>query len=151
MESGVHPSLHPSCRHQIVSAKFNLDIVYPSPYERQIWHYRIANIDLIKGAINAFDWEKAFSNTDVDKIVYIFNTTIINILCNFTPHETVLFDGRDLRWMSKKVKKLIYEKKNIFICCRRSNNNKQLLDRLKDLQTQLNFFIEKSKGKFIYK
>ena len=75
---------------------------------------------------------------------------LFNILCNFTPHETVLFDGRDPRWMNKKVKKLIYEKKNIFNCCRRSNNSKQLLDRLKDLQTQLNFFIEKSKGKFIY-
>ena len=48
----------------------------------------------------------------------------------------------------KEIKKLIHEKKNIFNCFRRSNNDKQLLDRLKDLQTQLNFFIEKSKEKF---
>ena len=26
IESGVHPSLHPNCHHQIVFAKFNLDI-----------------------------------------------------------------------------------------------------------------------------
>ena len=50
--------------------------------------------------------------------------------------------------MNKEIKKLIHEKKNIFNCFRRNNNDKQLLDRLKDLQTQLNFLIEKSKGKY---
>ena len=78
-------------------------------------------------------------------MVSIFNQTIINILCNFTPHETVLFDDRDPpSW----IKKLIQEKKNILNCFRRSNNDKQLLERLKDIQTQLNFLIEKSKGKY---
>ena len=50
--------------------------------------------------------------------------------------------------MKKEIKKLINEKKNIFNCFRRNNNDKQLLDRLKDLQAQLNFLIEKSKGKY---
>ena len=36
--SSVHPSLHPNCHHQIVFAKFNLHIVYPPPYLREIWH-----------------------------------------------------------------------------------------------------------------
>ena len=148
IESGVHPSLHSNCHHQIVFAKFNLDIVYPPPYEREIWHYQKANIDLIKRAINSFDWEKAFSNIDIDKMVSIFNQTIINILCNFIPHETVLFDDRDPPWMNKEIKKLIHEKKSIFNCFRQNNNDKQLLDRLKDLQAQLNFLIEKSKGKY---
>ena len=31
IESGVHPSLHPNCHHQIIFAKFNLDMVYPLP------------------------------------------------------------------------------------------------------------------------
>ena len=66
IESVVPPSLHPNCHGQIVFEKFNLDLVYPPPYEREIWHYQKANIDLIKRAINSFDWEKAFSNTDID-------------------------------------------------------------------------------------
>ena len=111
IESGVHPSLHPNCHHQIVFEKFNLDIVYPPPYEREIWHYQKANVDLIKRAINSFDWEKALSNIDIDKMVSIFNQTITNILCNFIPHEIVLFDDRDPLWMSKEIKKLIHEKK----------------------------------------
>ena len=36
MESGVHPSLHSNCPHQITYAKFNLKIHYPSPYQREI-------------------------------------------------------------------------------------------------------------------
>ena len=127
IESGVHPSLHPNCHHQIVFAKFNLGIVYPPPYEREISHYQKANIDLIERAINSFDWEKAFSNIDIDNMVSIFNQTIINILCNFIPHATVLFDDRDPPWINKEMKKLIHEKKNIFNCFCRNNSDKQLL------------------------
>ena len=65
------------------------------------------------------DLENALSNIDVDKIVYIFNNTVINISCNFIPHETVLFDDRCPPWMDKQIKKLILEKKNIFNCFRR--------------------------------
>ena len=42
IESGVHPSLHLNCHHQIIFAKFNLDIIYPPPYERELWHYQKA-------------------------------------------------------------------------------------------------------------
>ena len=60
----------------------------------------------------------------------------------------VLFDDRNSPWINKEIKKLIDGKKNIFNCFRRNNNHKQLLDSLKDLQAQLNFLIEKSKGKY---
>ena len=55
IESGIYLSLHASCHHQITFAKFNLDIAYQPPYERENWHYQKVNIDLIKRAINAFD------------------------------------------------------------------------------------------------
>ena len=67
------------------------------------------------------------------------------MLCNFIPHETVIFDDKDPPWMSKEIKKFIHEKKNIFNCFRRSSNDKQLLDRSSD---PINFLIEKSKGKY---
>ena len=44
MHSGVHPSLHLNCHHQIVFAKFNLTVFYPPPYKRLVWHYQQANI-----------------------------------------------------------------------------------------------------------
>ena len=48
IESGVHPSLHPNCHHQIIFAKFKLENSLSTTYEREIWHYQKANIDLIK-------------------------------------------------------------------------------------------------------
>ena len=63
MESGVLWFIHTSCHHQIIYAKFNLDIAYPLPYERKFWHYQKANIDLIKRSINEYDSEKAFIST----------------------------------------------------------------------------------------
>ena len=43
VESGVHPSLHPNCHHQIVFVKFNLQIHYPPSHPWEIWHYKQAN------------------------------------------------------------------------------------------------------------
>ena len=39
MESGVHPFLLPNFHYRIIYAKFNLEIHYPQPYKREIWHY----------------------------------------------------------------------------------------------------------------
>ena len=82
IHSGVHSSLHPNCHHQIVYAKCNLEIIYP-PHLREVWHYKGANIELIRRSLNGFNWTRAFSNTSVNEKVNIFNNTILNILSNF--------------------------------------------------------------------
>ena len=46
IESGVHPFLHPNSHHQIIFAKFNLEIHYPPPYFRDVWHYQDAKLIL---------------------------------------------------------------------------------------------------------
>ena len=56
LHSGVHPSLHSNCHHQIIFAKFNLFIFHPPSYKQLVWHYQQANTDLIKRAIELFDW-----------------------------------------------------------------------------------------------
>ena len=54
MEPGVDSSLHPNFHHQIAFAKMNLNICYPPPYEREIWHYEKSNADLIHRSIDKF-------------------------------------------------------------------------------------------------
>ena len=66
-------------------------------------------------------------------MVCVFNKAIVNMLCNFILDETVLFDDRDPSWMNEEIEMLIYKKKNIFSCFCWTNNDKQLLERLKDL------------------
>ena len=59
---------------------------------REVWHYKDANIELIRKAIDRFNWQKAFSNKNVNEKVDTFNKTILNILSNFMLHETITCD-----------------------------------------------------------
>ena len=83
MESRVHSSLHPNCHHQITYAKFNLKMYYPSPYEREIWHYEKANVDHIRRSIDQFSWVRCLANTSVNNKVHIFNKTVKNMMSNY--------------------------------------------------------------------
>ena len=94
-DSGVHSSLHPNCHHQIVFANLNLHMVYPLPYLQEIWHYREANTGFIRYAIKEFNWERIYPNTSIYEKVNIFNKTILNILSNFIPHETIACDDKN--------------------------------------------------------
>ena len=58
MNSGVFPSIHQNCHHQIFFAKVNLNIFYPPPYMRCTWDYGKANHKAIKNGIVNFDWKK---------------------------------------------------------------------------------------------
>ena len=73
MESGVHSSLNENCHHQLSYVKCNLNVFCSPLYEREVWHYKLANSDCIPREIKNFDWEKAFLNVDVNKKVLLFN------------------------------------------------------------------------------
>ena len=89
LESGVDPSWI-----QIVTIKlkFDLQIFYPPPCLGEVWHYKDVKTELIRRSVAMFAWEKGFSNTIVDKKVAIFNRTILNIVNNYIPHETIFCD-----------------------------------------------------------
>ena len=147
-DSGVHSSLHSNCHHQIVFAKFNLHIVYPPPYLREIWHYREANTRLIRCAIKEFNWERAFSNTNVNEKVDIFNRTILNILSNFILHETILCNDKDPPWFNNRIKTLTKEKNATYKIFRHNKDNPNLIYRLKFLQKRLSTIIESSNKRY---
>ena len=74
--------------------KFGLRIFYPPPYERNVWRYKQTNIELIRRAIDNFDWNRALDNVSPNRQVSIFNDTILNIISNFIHHETIVSDDR---------------------------------------------------------
>ena len=88
-DSGIHPSLHSNSHHQIIYGKFNLKIFYPRLYERHIWHYKHANINMISKAIQGFDWDKAFLEKRTEEKASILTKTILNIMSNFIPNEEI--------------------------------------------------------------
>ena len=64
--------------------------------------------NLIRRAIDMFDWDRAFVNTIVDEKVFTFNKTILNTISNFVLQETLTVDDK------KKIKNLIQEKNNVY-------------------------------------
>ena len=94
IESGVHSSLHANCHRQITFAKFNLNAIYPPPYEREV-ALQTSEFRLYSTLNCQFLLGKAFHNVDVNKKVMLFNNTVLNIIRNFIPHETVTFDDRE--------------------------------------------------------
>ena len=148
VESGAHPSLHPNCHHQIIFAKFNLKIYYLPPYLREVWHYKEANADLIKRAINNFNWEKAFSNTNINEKVSLFNKMILNILNNCILHDTIICDDKDPPWFNSRIKLLIENKNKIHKNYQRYKSNSQLLSNLNLLQEQPHLLMNRSKQNY---
>ena len=123
MESEVHSSLHENFHHQITYAKFNLKIYYPSPYEREVWHYQKANIKYIRKAISEFPWKKGFANSGANEKVYLVNKTIKNVVSNYIFHETIICNDRNPPWMYKNIKKLINYKNHAYTSYRQNENS----------------------------
>ena len=144
----MHSSLHPNCHHQITYAKFNLKIYNPPPYERKIWHYEKANIDLIRRSIDEFSWERYFANTSVNNKVHMFNKTIKNIMSNYIPHETIICDDRDPPWINKDIKELILDKNRAYKSYIRNEKSLYFLNQFQFLQTKLSTLIEESKNQY---
>ena len=120
-ESGVRPSLHPNCHHQVIYPKFNLKVQYPPPYEREVWHYKEADTDLIRPSVEMFNWDRAFKNSNVNDMVGICTKTILNILSNFIPHQTITIDNKDPPWFNTK--SLLQEKSNFVYSINNCINN----------------------------
>ena len=95
-------------------ARFNLKVVFPPPYEREVWHFKKANVDHIRRAINGFQWEKSFQNMNINDMVHFFNRTIKNILHNFIPHEVITCDDRDPPGINSSIKRLIQVKNQAY-------------------------------------
>ena len=135
MESGIHPSLH--CHYQVTHAKFNLKTHYPPPYEREIWHFQKANTDQIREAIEQFSWDRSFKNLDFNKMVFLLNKTIKNILSNYIRHEIIICDDRDPPWINNRVKELINEKSDTFQYYLHSNKDPKSFSKVEYLQNKL--------------
>ena len=75
VDSGVHPSLHSNCHHQITYCKLNLSIECPPPYEHLVWDYNRANFEGTKKSTEPVNWEVMFNNKSVHKQVSLFDET----------------------------------------------------------------------------
>ena len=102
------------CHHQIIYAKISFKVYYPPPYDREVWHYKDAQTNLIQRSITNFDWKRAFTNLNINEQVDLFNKTLFNIFRNFIPHETIKCNPKDPPWINKHIKSAIRRKNRIY-------------------------------------
>ena len=107
VDSGVHPTLHENCHHQITYCKLNLKIVFPPRYERLVWDFKRVDVNAITTSINQVDWKFLFSRKNIHHQVKISKKTTINIFSNFIPNKLVTFNDKDLPWMTETLKEII--------------------------------------------
>ena len=112
--SGVHSSVNPNSHDQIVFTKFYSNVYYPPPYERRAWHYKYANAAQIKNTLASSNREQARSNSSIDKRISVLNETIINVMSNYIPNETKVFDDQNPPWNNAETEKLITAKSEVF-------------------------------------
>lgn len=92
-----------------------------------------------------FDWDRAFTNSNVNHMVDSCTKTIQNVLSNFIPLQTITIDDKDPPWFNAKIKSLFQEKNKTY---RKDCNNAQLLTKLEHRQNCLNNSIDSSKHKY---
>ena len=114
INSGIKSSLHESCHHQITYAKFNLQIIYPAPYQRLVWDYENANASSIQRALNMIDWNKLLSNANAENQVNILNDTLFNIFSSFGRSKVITINDRDPTWINEEIKCKIKFKNKTF-------------------------------------
>ena len=114
IDSGVHASLHPRSHHQVIYTKLNFKVHFSPSYKRKIWDFSQADIDSIRQAILEVDWERSFSNLNINEKVMHLTDCIQNIFSNFVPNKIVTVRDKDAPWMTPEVKKLILQKAKIY-------------------------------------
>ena len=77
--------------------------------KRTAWLYEKADAELVRRAINEFEWIRALSNISIDEKVY-FTKTPLYIIHDFIPHERIVCDDWDPHWINNELKKLINRK-----------------------------------------
>ena len=77
--------------------------------------------------IYKFIWKEDLLNLNVDKQVTLSIRTILNILKNFIPHETILYDDKDPQWFNRRTKSLIQEGTLLLEAFQKNRNNVEIL------------------------
>ena len=95
-------------------AKVNFKIYFPPAYERRIWDFSRANIQGIRQAISGIDWDKSFSNVNVNDRVIFVTECILNVFYNFVPNKMITVRNKDAPWMTPEIKKMILDKAKIY-------------------------------------
>ena len=111
IESGVHPSLHEQCHHQIAYSKLSVSNIALPPYTHKIWFYDKADFIAIRKSIEMFAWhEHLDSLTCPNEQVKLLNEVLLNIYSNFIPNKVKTIRPCQVPWITPAIKNFLRKK-----------------------------------------
>ena len=89
-------------------------LLFRPPYQRLIWDYKKADSE-----IDLVNWDRLFSNKDINTQVSILNETMcpINVFSNYVPNKCITIDDKNPAWMNETIKLKIKAKDNMYKNC----------------------------------
>ena len=84
----------------------------------------------------------------------LFNETVLNVIRNFIPHETAIFDDSDPPWKTSRIRNMVNDTNltfKRFVNKKGFVNNSSNLERFSSLQNKLSSLTETSKQEYILK
>ena len=152
IETGVHPSLHEQCHHQIVHGKLSVSNIAVPPYTRRIWYYDKADFVNIMKSIEMFRWQE-----HLDKIacpndqVKLLNEVLLNIYSNYIPNQVKTIRPRQAPWITQNVKKFLRKKNHAYKNFVRSGQPDDKLEGIKKMISDGAKLIEDAKSNYLRK
>ena len=147
-DSGVYPSLHTNCHHQITLYRFNLIIEYPPPYQCLVWDYKRASVSSIKQSLYQVNWSIILSNKNVHQQVNLLNSIILNIFTSYVSNKVITIDDKDPPWMTDFIKLKIEGQSSIYRTFQNSSKNLAQYNILQQAITEVSDLIYEKKDDY---
>ena len=152
IESGVHPSLHEHCHHQIVHGKLSVSNIARPPYTRRIWYYDKADFVAIMKSIEMFNWHEHLNKIKCpNEQVKLLNEVLLNIYSNFIPNQVKTIQPRKLPWITKDVKRFLRKKNHAYRTFVKNGQPEDKLEGILNMVAEGTKMIEDAKQNYLRK
>ena len=152
VESGVHPSLHEQCHHQIVYGELSIKNLSPPPYRRRIWFYDRADVLAIRKSIQMFRWRESIGDLICpNKQVEMLTETLLNIFSNFIPNKVITIRPRQAPWITHSIKNFIQKRNRAYKSFVRNGRPDDKLEAMNEMISKGSKLIEDAKDRYFKK
>ena len=152
IESGIHPSLHEQCHHQIVHGRLSITNLAPPSYTRKLWFYDRADFLSIRKSVEMFRWKETFEEvTHPDEQVEILNEVLLNICSNFIPNQLKKIKPRQIPWITPLIKRFLRKKNRAFKSFVKKGHPEDLFEGIQNMIAEGSRLIEEAKHAYFAK
>ena len=145
-DSGVHPSLHEQCHHQIVYGKLSVSNITLPPYTRKIWYYDKEDFVKIMKSIGMFRWQENLQKVACPNAqVKLLNQVLLNIYSNFIPDQVKTIKPRQAPWITKTVRNFLKKKNRAYKSFVKNGRPDDKLEGIQNMTSEATRLIEDAK------